>query len=363
MDHVPPEIWEQIFTLACTDSGRTGVSLSLVSTYFHHISRLCQYQSVALTRSKHIPLFRHALSHAPVEARRIKYLYVCCPNVFLDLSDEEDDPDYVETPMDSLSRSGSHERMEVGSDSSDEEYEGSPTPEELQEALDESMALSEDRRSFQQEFHDNDPEMRIWDDFDEEIQAADVVILEAFRDILREAASSLLLLSVNWTSFRPLLLEELLPPLPNLVELHLCRAFTSQDEIDPETEDSAPTLFSRLRRLHIYGYLDQRPDSLGRSLGRIAPTLTHIRMPKHYIRSFPPQSARIPDTIQKVILEIFLGGELGGDTDDTLELLFGLGASDSHSKEIEFTTHSLRDDPKAWEDSWLERVMGLRGPW
>lgn len=283
MDHFPPEIWEQIFIFACTDSGRTGLSLSLVSRYFHNVSRSYQYQSVSLTRSKHIPLFRNTLAHAPLEARRIKYLYVCCPNVFLDVSDGED-TDYVENSVAISGSSGSNGSMHVGSDSSGEEYERSPTVEELQEALDDSIALSEDLHFLPQGFNDNDPDLHIWDDFDENMQAADVFILEAFRDIVREASSSLLILSVNWTSFRPLLLEELLFPLPKLVELHLCRTFTSQDEIDPETEHTAPTLFPRLRRLHILGYVDQRPDSFGQSLGKIAPSLTHIRLPNYYIR-------------------------------------------------------------------------------
>jgi hypothetical protein len=255
MDHVPPEIWEQIFIFACTDSGRTGLSLSLVSRYFHNVSRSYQYQSVSLTRSKHIPSFKNTLSHAPLEARGIKYLYVCCPNVFLDVSDGED-TDYVEKPMAISSSSGSDGSMHVGSDSSGEEDEGLPTVEELQEVLDDSIALSEDPHFLPQGFNDNYPDLHVWDDFDEDVQAADVFILEAFRDILREVSSSLLILSVNWTSFRPLLLEELLFQLPNLVELHLCRTFTSEDEIDPETEDIAPTLFPRLRRLHIFGYVD-----------------------------------------------------------------------------------------------------------
>jgi len=119
MDRFPPEIWEQIFIFVCTDSGRTGLSLSLVSRYFHNVSRSHQYQSVSFTRSKHIPLFRNTLSHAPLDARRIKYLYVCCPNVFLYVSDGEDS-DYVETPMALSGSSGSNESMQIGSDSSGE---------------------------------------------------------------------------------------------------------------------------------------------------------------------------------------------------------------------------------------------------
>ena len=284
MDHLPLEIWDQIFALACLDTGQTGRSLSLVSRHFRDVSRLSQYQSVSLTRSKHILTFRQTLFHAPPKARRIKYLYVCCPNVFLDVSDEEDS-DYVETPTTISSPSESTEGVHIGSDSSDEEYE-EPSAEELQEVLDDSMAVRQSEHSpLPQGSNDNDDSyLHFWDDFDEDMHRAEEVVLEAFRDILREASSSLLILSVKWTSLRPLLIEALLLPLPNLFELHLCRDFTSQDRTNPETEDAAPTLFPRLRRLHILGYIDYRRDSFIQRLVRIAPSLTHIRIPKHYVR-------------------------------------------------------------------------------
>ena len=286
MDHFPLEIWDQIFAFACIDSAQTGRSLSLVSRYIRDVSRLSQYQSVSLTKSKHILIFRQTLLHAPLKARRIKYLHVCCPNVFLDVSDEEDS-DYVETPMTISSPSGSNESTQNGSDSSSEEYEGPPTAEELQEVFDESMALVRPEHCPlpQGSNDDDDWYLHFWDDFDEDIHNADKVVLEAFRDILREASSSLLILSVNWSSYRPLLIEALLLPLPNLVELHLRRTFTSEGDISvPRTEDAVPTLFPRLRRLHIFGYLDNRRDSFGQSLGRIAPSLTHIRMPHVRVR-------------------------------------------------------------------------------
>ena len=284
MDHFPPEIWEQIFIFACTDSGRTGVSLSLVSRYFRNVSSSYQYQSVSLTRSKHIPLFRNTLSRAPLKARRIKYLYVCCPNVFLDVSDGEDS-DYIETPMDISDSSGSNEDKQAGSDSSDEEYEGSPTAEELQEALEDSFALTKDPHFLPQGFDDSayDLDPCVWDDFDEGIRAADVPILEAFQDILQEASSSLLILSVHWTSCGPLRLDKLLLPLPNLVELHLCRTYHTEWDLEQETDETAPTSFPQLRRLYMFGYNDYWQDSYGQSLGKIAPRITHIRMPNGYI--------------------------------------------------------------------------------
>ena len=72
----------------------------------------------------------------------------------------------------------------------------------------------------------------------------------------------------------------------------------------------------------------------------------------------PSETSRIPDTIQKVVFEYC---PLPEDTGWIMELLFGLGV---HSKEITGTFRSCSwRDPNGWEDSWMERVMGLKGPW
>src|ERR1700691_3175931 len=48
MDHCPPEVCSQIFSLACTDGGYTGRSLSAVSRYIHETSKPYKYKSIGL---------------------------------------------------------------------------------------------------------------------------------------------------------------------------------------------------------------------------------------------------------------------------------------------------------------------------
>ena len=70
----------------------------------------------------------------------------------------------------------------------------------------------------------------------------------------------------------------------------------------------------------------------------------------------PFETLHIPDTIQKVVFEF----PLLEDTGWVVETLFGTGV---HSKEITGAFRSWIGDPRGWEGSWMERVMGLDGPW
>jgi hypothetical protein len=76
-------------------------------------------------------------------------------------------------------------------------------------------------------------------------------------------------------------------------------------------------------------------------------------------RRLPSESTRFPDTIQKVVFEPFSASEFVG-TANIRQILFGTGV---HSKEISIAVREWSDDPKGWEKSWMERVIGSRGPW
>ncbi|RPD66782.1 hypothetical protein L226DRAFT_608075 [Lentinus tigrinus ALCF2SS1-7] len=52
IDHVPVELLELVFRLACSDSGWTGCSLSQVSTRFRAIVRTSRFNSVALSSGR-----------------------------------------------------------------------------------------------------------------------------------------------------------------------------------------------------------------------------------------------------------------------------------------------------------------------
>ena len=78
-------------------------------------------------------------------------------------------------------------------------------------------------------------------------------------------------------------------------------------------------------------------------------------------RGFPLEACRFPDTLQKVVIDVFSRrSEMG--LEDTVRTLFGTGV---HSKDVGFAFREWKekDDPKLWENSWMERVVGSRGPW
>ncbi|OBZ70278.1 hypothetical protein A0H81_09707 [Grifola frondosa] len=54
---VPLELWRNIFTLACTDGGFTGISLALVSKHFHAASLPVRLHSLALTSLRQVEGF------------------------------------------------------------------------------------------------------------------------------------------------------------------------------------------------------------------------------------------------------------------------------------------------------------------
>ncbi len=57
MDLLPLEILHHIFLLACSDGGRTGLSLSLVSRSYNDIARPVRYNSVAIIGYRNIDTF------------------------------------------------------------------------------------------------------------------------------------------------------------------------------------------------------------------------------------------------------------------------------------------------------------------
>ncbi|KAI0694394.1 hypothetical protein C8T65DRAFT_522476, partial [Cerioporus squamosus] len=57
MDSLPLEILHHIFLLACSDGGRTGFSLSLVSQSYRDAVRPVRYNSVAIVGYRRIDAF------------------------------------------------------------------------------------------------------------------------------------------------------------------------------------------------------------------------------------------------------------------------------------------------------------------
>ena len=83
---LPVEIWHLIFSLACTDDGSTGRSLSLVSTHFRDISAPFKYQSIAITHWSKIIAFSHFFCELPASQKRTRFLFVHHSLPFLDVN-------------------------------------------------------------------------------------------------------------------------------------------------------------------------------------------------------------------------------------------------------------------------------------
>jgi hypothetical protein len=76
MDRVPPELWTEIFSYACTDNGFTGRSLSLVSRHVHRCSKTVKLQSVSVIGLPQIIRFVSLLRSTPPHLKRIRQLFI-----------------------------------------------------------------------------------------------------------------------------------------------------------------------------------------------------------------------------------------------------------------------------------------------
>jgi hypothetical protein len=279
----PPEIWHEIFALACTDTGSTGRSLSLVSKQFHDISGPFKYQSLAITQCRQLIAFAPTFSQLPDFQKKIKYLFIHFPYPFLDV---EDDPklandslclQYFERYPSYNSRTD-EEYQDSDSDyvtESDSESDSEFDSDEEQEVIEEEQYLrSVCEGSIPTEGNARDDESVILDD---NIQVIFDQAIQALHAILNNTSSTLKILTLYWTSFRPLPVHDLLPPLPFLDELHLYRCFILSESLSgPLADDlSITTLFPRLRLLFMSG--DPCHRRLSTSLAIIAPNLTHFR--------------------------------------------------------------------------------------
>lgn len=97
MNHLPVEVLEKIFTLACVDDGTTGRSLSLVSRYIHTVALASKLQSVAARGIVQILRFSEYLQKLPAPQRRVKYLFISYhfPN-YVKLRKRQDDFEAME---------------------------------------------------------------------------------------------------------------------------------------------------------------------------------------------------------------------------------------------------------------------------
>jgi hypothetical protein len=76
IEKLPPEVLHEIYGLCCTDSGTTGLSLSLVSRYINETSRPYRIISVALVGVSQAAAFASYVQALSPDARRTHYLLI-----------------------------------------------------------------------------------------------------------------------------------------------------------------------------------------------------------------------------------------------------------------------------------------------
>jgi hypothetical protein len=189
----PAEIWHLIFSLACTDDGSTGRSLSLVSTYFRDISAPFKYRSIAIIHWSQIIAFCQFFCKLPASQKKTVSLFVHYPYLFLDV-------DGYPSP----SSTGTDQTSEQSQSEDDlESSDGSALPEcndgdDVIEALDveslfagnSDLESGSDRNYSDDSSRDNSDSDSVWDSefeksFDSEEEREileDVEYLKAVRD-------------------------------------------------------------------------------------------------------------------------------------------------------------------------------------
>lgn len=304
-DQIPTEIWSEIFGHACTDDGTTGRSLSLVSSTFSEISRRFKYQSISIKRTKHVLHLAEILSAAPENDRKVKYLFIACPPIFFDATDEEEEEERVSDADTDEDESGyrnpgwggyKHEKdpdrnyrppKESDDDSDKDEGDESAAATDILEDLEFFKSAEWEERGTSDESEVN---------LDALTEEGMDIIQEALQRILKAVAPTLRILTILFEEeFLPRRLIPISVALPSLVELTVSTRRRLVDATDDITDSSI--VFPSLRYLHIAGNIQFWPETPLQMIPKVAPSLTHLRAPCH-----PQNILLLPPTIERVLM-------------------------------------------------------------
>jgi hypothetical protein len=309
---LPAELWSYIFSFSCMDDGRTGCALQRVSKHFRELSKPFRLTSVCLYRSKDILKFEAAIDPLPPNERRVQYLHITSPHLFLDVSEDGDDDDYQTSESDSS-------RFDTDADNDDTfPSEGSLEEENLETNSDNSDSDEDEYQPLsiaeQEEVHDDIKYLKAAPSYEDysvsalyrgkysmakyksEMDQANSIILAAVNNIISTLSSTLYALSIHWTkefNSEYLSIPDFIPPrlnLPCLTELYICvnlRSYTNDPIRDtyPESmfygenyhEKFNGLTLPALRRLRYAGlawsYVGRPYDVIR----QMAPNITHIR--------------------------------------------------------------------------------------
>ena len=317
----PAEIWSYIFSFACMDDGSTGCALQRVSKHFRELSKYSRFTSVCLYRSKDILRFDAAITPLPPNERRVRYLHITSPHLFLDVSEDEGDDDYDDingsdsssfindntfttegNPGDEAGV-GNAEMEADESDSDEDEYQPLSPSEESEVHDDVSYFISSGTSSqpiTSQLYEGKDPVGGYVAEMDE----AHSIILSSVKQIISTLSPTLNALSIHWTKELESeggSIPDFIPSstsFPCLTELYLCinlRSYTSRD-LCPEViffgdnfllEKFNGLTFPALRRLRFTGWAWSVYKGPYDTVKRMPLNLTHIRTRTHIMRCAP----------------------------------------------------------------------------
>ena len=302
------------------DDGSTGCALQRVSKHFRELSKYSRFTSVYLYRSKDILRFEATITSLPPNERRVRYLHITSPHLFLDVSEDEleDDGDYeisgsessfdtddilatAENPGDEVEM-GNVEMDADESDSDDDEYQPLSPAEESEVHDDVAFFIcgTSPQAITSQLYEGKDPV----GEYIAEIDQANSIILSLVNQIISALSPTLYALSIHWTREFSLSIPDFIPSstsLPCLTELYLCvnnSPYTSDRRQDtyPESmffdyngflEKFNGLTFPALRRLRFAGLAWSAVECPYDMVKRMAPNLTHIRTKTDVMRCAP----------------------------------------------------------------------------
>ena len=328
------EIWNQIFTLACTDNGFTGRSLSLVSRYIYKTSKSAKLQSLSVTKPQQIHALARLIAETPPNHRRVRYLFIASPGPH---DDESDDRDVYQA---------------------DSEEEGSTAS--AVDAADHGTAPCITEKDCRE-------------------------VLAAFQHIIRALAPTLMTLYVHFPFYRESLFLPTTETFPSLVELTLYGPYS----VELPSLSDHPPLFPSLRRLHL---ADCSCDSTGRygRIANVAPLLTHLCLPyqssmsdsllaglgtRVISRTHSPTSSSdshgfavgtLPSTIEMVLIDPGPPYTRIGWCGTGLMRHYMDQQRFREAMKVDKRVYMLKERPNGVKDAekyWLDRIEGGEGSW
>ena len=364
MDRAPPELCHRIYSFACTDTGYTGRSLSLVSKYIHETSQPFRLQSISLHGHDEIVAFAALLDTTPACLRRVRYLFLSTQSRDQDTTGFVYHKKILFDKMQKLREKWANDEVAVQKD---------------------ALMLEEYRSGWERSAARYAKQAR-----------QGPVIAATFEHILQTVASSLEILEVDLDDYTSTSLTEVIS-LPHLTDLTGHGGYPLMLR-DPQTPLLAPC--HNLRHLHIARTNGQlRGRKFLHYIATIGPCLTHLQLSglqqdswvgyslKEALRvekptglsavwgssaEWDPPVVTLPTTIQRILIKPYSPPAPGGRCGNPYMEYDGLlrGVRDLQEIDDRVTLLPVDKDERAYdsqlpisERDWLDRIAGGEGCW